>query len=985
MAVRKSCAVCDSQVSRHYLMDASVSIRPACFRWMLSLFLCTLILSGCKGCTNPLVTRDDKKASDLDELEKKKKEKEKPKEDFEFKPATVVPGEQDEMRSFVKPGHWVTVQHQIKANNFDFQAELHTRATDSAGESLDIDNTPFQISSSYPAPLPKGQDKAFETTYFLPVIKQTDQLVPKSVWLQRELRAARGGRLVKEDVRQGTVAMPSYQYHFVVLSVEPSRFGYLKSLTAFTAPTASEVDTDKLSYYRVHAPKIDRFAPLPSHALTWTSVAYVLWDDIGPQILTEAQQESLIDWLHFGGQLIINGPNSLEKLRGSYLDPYLPAKAGSTVPAAQSAIDELNDYWSLKDAKTGERKTLNILPNKPFLIGELTPLENAAAVPNTGNLVMERRVGAGRVVATAFTLNDQRFLNWGSIDSFMNGAILRRPRRRFESRELIPETLFADYHPSLIKDSRLSSTLRFFSRDIDVFATTKEGKYEAVVPATDVFPGLEPADDPTSNQRFPRYQGMVRPNEIPRPTGGDLHPEVDDWHLRGFRSSWRNSMAAWNDRSGAANAARQSLKDAAGISIPKGEFVLKVLAVYLAVLAPLNWLIFKLIGRVEWAWISAPVIAVIGTFAVVRLAQLDIGFARSLTEIAIVEAHGDYPRAHATRYSALYSSLSTSYDLEFADDGSLALPFAAGDYQRGLHDSVYTVTLRRDKQLRLSGFLVPSNTTGTVHCEQITDLGGAFSLLGSDSTGWQLKNGSNFALKNVGILRKTQAGKYEGAWIGDLRAKSTVPLQFSPTRNDRPHMAQWDDVSETQSYDVQIQELLRRLDEDQDGKINRREARAESEIHQEFARIDQARDGGGDGQLDREELVRWSRLSRAGEVSLGQLYELASQGLRLMPGESRLIGLTADVLPGVTVSPVAAQETHRTMFLVHLRQGDLPIPQPDVNLLTDVAEIKPENEGEPSGAPSTSGAPAATPAAPPGTLPPLPLGTSAAPPPGASP
>ena len=969
-------------------MDATVSTRTSLHLWMMCLLVCTIVLSGCKGCTNPLVSRDDKKAPELDELEKKKKEREKPKEDFEFKPATIVPGDQDETRSFVKPGHWVTVQHQIKANNFDFQAELHTRATDSAGASLDIEHTPFQISSSRPAALPKGQDKVFETTYFLPVIKQTDQLIPKSVWLQRELRALRGGRLVKEDVRQGTVAMPSYQYHFIVLSDEPSRFGYLKSLTAFTAPTASEVDTDKLSYYRVHAPKIQQFAPLPSHALTWTSVAYVLWDDVGPQILTPAQQVAFIDWLHFGGQLIISGPNSLEKLRGSYLDPYLPAKAGATVPIAQNAIDELNNYWSLKDARTGERKTLNILPGKPMLAVELTPLENSSAVPNTGNLVLERRVGAGRIAVTAFSLADPRLLNWGSVDSFVNGAILRRPRRRFEARELMPETLFADYHPSLIKDSRLSSTLRFFSRDIDVFATTKDGKYEAVAPANDAYPGLESATDPTVNagiQRFPGMPGRYRTDDIPRPTGGDVHPEVDDWHLRGFRSSWRTSMAAWNDRSGAANAARQSLKDAAGISIPKGEFVLKVLAVYLAVLAPLNWLIFKLIGRVEWAWISAPLIAIIGTFAVVRLAQLDIGFARSLTEIAIVEAHGDYPRAHTTRYSALYTSLSTSYDMEFEDDGSLALPFAAGEYQRGLHDSVYTVTMRRDRQLRLSGFLVPSNTTGTVHCEQITDLGGAFSLTGSDPTGWQLKNGSGFALRNAGVLRKTENGKYEGAWIGDLRAKSAAPLKFEPTPGDRPHLAQWDDVSETKSYDVQVRELLSRLDEDHDQKIDRREARGESEILHEFNRIDQSGSEVGDGLLDRDELVRWTRLSRAGEVSLGQLYELASKGLRLMPGETRLIGLTAEVLPGVTVKPAAAQETHRTMFLVHLRQGTLPLPQPDVNLITDVAEIKPESEAEPTGpappgnvspatgAPAANAAPAnATPAAlspPPGTSP----------------
>jgi hypothetical protein len=886
------------------------------------------------------------KAPDLDELEKKKKEKEKPKEDFEFKPPIIVPGDAEDIRSFVKPGHWVTTRHLIKANNFDFQAELQTSATDSSGQILEVEHTPFQLTASRPAALPKGQEKVFETTYFIPVVRQTDDMIVKSVWLHRELRAARGGRLVKEDVRQGTVAMPLYQYFFLVLSSEPSRYGYLKSLNSFSSPTSTEAETDKLNYYRVHAPKIERYAPVPNQVLTWTSIGYVLWDDLGPSVLTPVQQQAMLDWLHFGGQLIISGPNSLEELRGSFLEPYLPAKPGDTKEVAQSAIEELNLHWSLTDSKTGERKTLNVLPGKPLLAVELMPFEDASAVPNTGNLVVERRVGAGRIAVTAFGLSDVRFLNWGSLDSFVNGALLRRPRRKFEARDLVPDTYYADYHPSLAKDSRLSATLRFFSRDIGVFSAV-DGWYQSTMTEDDEYPSeLDP---------YGTMQGGARNRFVPygnveatrsRPTVVDLHPEVDDWHFRGFWSGWRTSMAAWNDRSGAATAARQSLKDAAGISIPKGEFVLKVLAAYLAILAPLNWLVFRLLGRVEWAWISAPVIAIFGTFAVVRLAQLDIGFARSQTEIAIVEAFGEYPRAHTTRYAALYTSLSTSYDVEFTDDGSFALPFAASDYKRRPHDSVYTVTMRRDKQQRLSGFLVPSNTTRTVHCEQMVDLGGAFSLQGSDSSEWQLRNASKFNLRNAGLLRRTRDGKYEAAWIGDLRAKSSLPVKLVPAMNNQPHLPQWNNSPETLSYDVQVREILSRLDKDKDGKIDRREARHDPAIFHDFARIDQTDPRGGDDQWQRDEIVRWCRVSRAGEVSLGQLWELATKGLRLLPGEVRLVGWTEEELPGVVIRPAAAQEVRRTMFLVHLKPGDLPIPQRDVNLLTDVAEVKPDNAEE---------------------------------------
>ena len=47
-----------------------------------------------------------------------------------------------------------------------------------------------------------------------------------------------------------------------------------------------------------------------------------------------------------------------------------------------------------------------------------------------------------------------------------------------------------------------------------------------------------------------------------------------------------------------------------------------------------------------------------------------------VTEIAVVELHTGYPRAHVTRYTALYTSLSTTYDLEFGSLTAVAAPMS---------------------------------------------------------------------------------------------------------------------------------------------------------------------------------------------------------------------------------------------------------------------------------------------------------------------
>ena len=129
----------------------------------------------------------------------------------------------------------------------------------------------------------------------------------------------------------------------------------------------------------------------------------------------------------------------------------------------------------------------------------------------------------------------------------------------------------------------------------------------------------------------------------------------------------------------------------------------------------------------------------------IRLAQLDIGFVRSRTEIGVLEAHGGYPRAHLTRYIALYSSLSSNYELRFDDTSAIARPFPPTEGP----DRLWPVTFRRDGDVQLSGFQVRSNSTGFVHSEQMSDLGGAIQLLGERPLQWQVRNDSELDLRTA--------------------------------------------------------------------------------------------------------------------------------------------------------------------------------------------------------------------------------------------
>ena len=204
-------------------------------------------------------------------------------------------------------------------------------------------------------------------------------------------------------------------------------------------------------------------------------------------------------------------------------------------------------------------------------------------------------------------------------------------------------------------DARLTTNLRYFSRDVDDDGhfTSEDGSTKAQT--TTAARPTSPFDPPAS------------------PDLGDLEEGIN---------SKGSGVGGWNELSRCRRCRGDSLREAAGIKIPTAGFVIFVLAIYLAVLVPLNWGIFRVVGRIELAWIAAPLIAAAGALSVSSWRNSTSAL-RSKTEISVLEVYGDYPRADLTRYTAPYASLGTTYDLVFEDKNALAVPFPAdADFQR---------------------------------------------------------------------------------------------------------------------------------------------------------------------------------------------------------------------------------------------------------------------------------------------------------------
>ncbi|MCA9163164.1 MAG: hypothetical protein KDA62_09300, partial [Planctomycetales bacterium] len=822
--------------------------------WLCLCAALVIALPGCGGCIKSPTTGQKKSQEELErELMEKKKKQEKPKPDFEPGRLQIMPldsmarpNEQEDedgervlvnravSTNPVKPGHWISATQEMKANNFDIQANLVTQVVDQRQNPLLIERTPFAIEMSRPASLPKGQLKNFETIYSIPRVGMRRSVMAgvmgdptpplKQVWLSSEFRARRGGRLLNSPPSEKVTLMPAFQYFLVVLSEQPDSYGFLRSSPAVDPPDDELNVGEAIRYYQVVAPAMDRNVPVPSHPLTWTSIAYVVWDGVNPKLMTPDQEDAMLDWLHWGGQLIVSGPRSLDLLRGSFLEPYLPASSGETRPLSAEDFAAIDEKFSLRSKKEKRKLNLSIIADKPPLGVSLKLHESASFMPFTGELVAERNVGVGRVVVTAFSANDPQVVNkWKSFDNFLNNVLLRLPPRIYrETPDLTAVAQWTAGYNGLERDARITSGLRYFARDIGMFENAKR---EVILDK----------DRPGVFEIDPRFAG--------------------------YEQTAESGVGSWNDFSGAANVARDSLREAAGISIPEAKFVWQVMAVYLIALVPVNWGFFWVIRRVEWAWLAAPVIAIAGAIAVVKLAQLDIGFARSLTQIAVLESHADYPRAHLTRYAALYTSLSTSYDVTFEDTSALAQPFSdSPDFEMALHDRVKTVEYRRDRDVSLSGFTVESNQTDMMHCEQMVPLNGAVSLGGNAVAGWKVSNGTLVELRDAAAVWRDEEGVLQTAWMGDVATNTSATLEFAHAPEEGRLIPQWD-ASEAMSH------------------------------------------GGGEG-----------------EIHLGRMADLATERLRVLPGDMRLIAWTDQEMPGIAFDPDASQNKRRTLILIHLRR-----------------------------------------------------------------
>ena len=834
-------------------------------------------LSGCNGC------RQSGDQLTKEELEKRAKERQK---NMEVGAIQTLPDDSENKILYAKPGHWHQTQQTFKSNREDLPSVVALGSLVRGTEAPRLPGTNVINEYTRRTSLPKGQSKTVDLQYFVPFSgKKQDEFstTTNRLFFRSELLSAP----LMTPIMQAPSSQPAnelkeHEYLMVAMSPQATSYKYLGVLDAvFWRGEEFMIEERTRSYHvSLMSPKDNRYA-FPTSMLNMTSMAVLIWDDVSPENLSANQKDAIIDWVHWGGQLIVSGPSSWSRLQESFLSPYLPASVANATELSTEDFAELSAKWVVDDITVKASKEPLTIIGSPVAGLDFTLSEKGNWLPGAGKMVAESRVGRGRIVLTAYPMREPRIYQWKYYSSFFSTGLLRRHSRWF--RRSKEDSSIAQYwrapYDSSQRDARMHSNVRILTRDLPLSVSSDQS--EAVPPE----------------------MGM----------GGQAFTALDEDSLNAPESNdeamqWGGRGAAWNDYSGLSSQALVALKEAAGIELPSRSTIIYLLAGYLLCLVPLNWLIFKLLGRLEFAWIAAPLMALAGVIVVTKVARLDIGFARRTTEISVLELHEDYPRGHLTQYLALYTSLSTNYAIDFPENDSVALPL--GDISRNLRRAGSDVrNLRtnfgRSEGVTLEPLTVYSNSTEMLHAEQIVGLDGGIRLgtLGENGeAGEALKNDTGVTLEGCMLVRRMEDDQIVLAWVGDLPSGQTAPLEFSAASSD----GLWENWKKNPVTQPELPDV----------------------------------DVGSGTESD----ALW----------IGGVLREIVRKTPIMRGQTRLFGYTNDRPSELRVNPVEDQYDGRCVIVAHLTPRTLGDVTPDKNIMSVVKAsmvkesdtVKPEIDNE---------------------------------------
>ncbi len=207
------------------------------------------------------------------------------------------------------------------------------------------------------------------------------------------------------------------------------------------------------------------------------------------------------------------------------------------------------------------------------------------------------------------------------------------------------------------------------------------------------------------------------------------------------------------------------------LSLPSPAILLLLIAIYITVIGPVNFLVLRRMRRVDLAWVTTPILVAIFLALTYGASFVLRGTRPQISQLALVQAFEGVPGGQSTAFVSVFSPQRRTYTLGFAPD-ALVSPGTFESFQFrsqpvNLSDSAATV----------SDLLIDVSSLRTLLVEQpVADVPAVQSQLIRDPQrlSGTLRNTSGETLRNAMIVVNDTAQT-----LGDVGAGASVEVSLS--------------------------------------------------------------------------------------------------------------------------------------------------------------------------------------------------------------
>lgn len=229
--------------------------------------------------------------------------------------------------------------------------------------------------------------------------------------------------------------------------------------------------------------------------------------------------------------------------------------------------------------------------------------------------------------------------------------------------------------------------------------------------------------------------------------------------------------------------------------LPSALFIVGFLGIYIILVVPVNYAVFRLLKRVEYAWVALPIIAIAFGLLAYNIGYVKQSKTLDADEVTLVEGVAGCPVVTAKTFFSLYSPTRMNQPLRFPDNCVFARPMmtagigAGGAFNPSAASGRNALQVTFDKGFEVFDFLIHPWAARSFESDYVADLGGQIdahlALQGDGNVSGTLVSNLGYTLNNVVLL--TPGG-------GSCRMGSLYPgrpVNMEQVRGNRYELTGW--------------------------------------------------------------------------------------------------------------------------------------------------------------------------------------------------